>query len=125
MKYEYFLEDLNNLLKSGEILSLFSQDEIKEICEKMLAIDKQRDKSLQTDGSAIALYNFFVSVSVQGTFSAAFIVHVIAFPLKSGHSGTTAHHCVYVPSGRSISELYTKISVFHKCMHTGLDPSVA
>lgn len=57
-----FHEDINDLLKSGEILSLFNAEEIHDICEKMHAIDKQRDKSLQTDGSPKALYNFFVSL---------------------------------------------------------------
>lgn len=57
-----FYEDINNLLKSGEILSLFDVNEIADICEKMLAIDKQRDKTLQTDGSPKALYNLFVSL---------------------------------------------------------------
>lgn len=62
MKHRQFLDDINNLLKSGEILKLFNGDELKEICEKMHQIDKQRDKSLQTDGSPKALYNFFTSV---------------------------------------------------------------
>lgn len=57
-----FLDDISNLLQSGEILRLFDPDEIKDICEKMLVIDKQRDKTLQTDGSPEALYEFFVSL---------------------------------------------------------------
>lgn len=57
-----FYEDINDLLRSGEILSLFSPEEIGDICEKMHGIDKQRDKTLQTDGSPKALYNFFVNV---------------------------------------------------------------
>lgn len=62
IKDSQFLDDINCLLKSGEILHLFSPDEIKEICEKMGAIDKQRDKSLQTDGSPKALYDLFISL---------------------------------------------------------------
>lgn len=62
IKYEQFLDDISNLLLSGEILHLFNVDERKEICEKMLVIDKQRDKSLQTNGSPKALYNLFVNV---------------------------------------------------------------
>lgn len=57
-----FLDDISNLLQSGEILRLFDADEIKDICEKMLVIDKQRDKSVQTDGSSKALYDLFVSL---------------------------------------------------------------
>lgn len=64
MKHRQYLDDINNLLKSGEILNLFNAEELKEICEKMQLIDKQRDKSLQTDGSAKALYNFFTSVRI-------------------------------------------------------------
>lgn len=33
-----------------------------EICEKMRLIDRQRDKTLQTDGSPSQLFNFFVQV---------------------------------------------------------------
>lgn len=62
MKYVQFLDDISNLLECGEVLRLFSQDEIKDICDKMLSIDKQRDKSLQTDGSPKALYDLFVSL---------------------------------------------------------------
>ncbi|KOB68985.1 Dynein heavy chain 7, axonemal [Operophtera brumata] len=43
IKEEGFLEDVNNMLNSGEI-------------------DRQRDKSLQTDGSNTALYTFFVTI---------------------------------------------------------------
>lgn len=62
VKFKQFLNDISNLLQSGEILRLFNSDERKEICEKMLVIDKQRDKSLQTDGTPRALYNLFISV---------------------------------------------------------------
>lgn len=33
-----------------------------EICEKMRQLDRQRDKSMQTDGSPAALFNFFVQI---------------------------------------------------------------
>lgn len=60
MKQESFLEDLNNLLNSGEVPNLFPADEKLELCEKMRAKDRQRDKAQQTDGSPLALFNFFV-----------------------------------------------------------------
>lgn len=104
IKIDDFLEDINNLLKSGEILSLFSQEEIKEICEKMHNIDKQRDKSLQTDGSAKALYHFFISVSDTVAISDAaydFILNKII--LLSGYQRTTSHNIVYVTDWKSIS----------------------
>lgn len=63
IKDESFLEDINNLLNSGEVPNLFSNEEKVEVVEKMAQIDKQRDKSVQTDGSPVALFNFFVTVS--------------------------------------------------------------
>lgn len=63
IKLETFLEDVNHILSSGEVPNLFTTDEKAEICEKMLQIDKQRDKTLQTDGTPAALYNFFLTVT--------------------------------------------------------------
>ncbi|XP_054715919.1 dynein axonemal heavy chain 7-like [Uloborus diversus] len=60
IKDESFLEDINNLLNAGEVPNLFPADEKQEICEKMRHIDKQREKSQQTDGSPIALFNLFI-----------------------------------------------------------------
>ncbi|XP_069698472.1 dynein axonemal heavy chain 7 [Periplaneta americana] len=62
IKEESFLEDINNLLNSGEVPNIFAADEKGDICEKMRQIDKQRDKSAQTDGSPVALFNLFVSI---------------------------------------------------------------
>jgi len=60
IKEESFLEDLNNLLNAGEVPNLFALDERQEICEKMRQIDKQKEKSKQTDGSPLALFNLFI-----------------------------------------------------------------
>ncbi|CAK9814603.1 Dynein axonemal heavy chain 7 [Anthophora plagiata] len=60
IKEETFLEDISNLLNSGEVPNLFPPDEMTDICEKMRVIDRQRDRSMQTDGSPVALFNFFV-----------------------------------------------------------------
>lgn len=62
IKEESFLEDVNNLLNSGEVPNLFPMEEKLEIIEKMRQIDRQRDKTVQTDGSPAALFNFFVTV---------------------------------------------------------------
>ncbi|XP_071052666.1 dynein axonemal heavy chain 7 [Onthophagus taurus] len=62
IKEESFLEDLSNLLNSGEVPNIFSAEEKVELCEKMRQIDRQRDKSLQTDGSPVALFNLFVQI---------------------------------------------------------------
>ncbi|KAJ6652606.1 hypothetical protein lerEdw1_011258 [Lerista edwardsae] len=60
IKRESFLEDINNLLNAGEVPNLFPPDEKQEICEKMRQIDRQRDRTKQTDGSPIALFNMFI-----------------------------------------------------------------
>nr|XP_033343017.1 dynein heavy chain 7, axonemal [Megalopta genalis] len=60
VREETFLEDISNLLNSGEVPNIFAADELTDICEKMRTIDRQRDRSLQTDGSPVALFNFFV-----------------------------------------------------------------
>ncbi|NXY69389.1 DYH7 protein, partial [Glareola pratincola] len=60
IKKESFLEDINNLLNAGEVPNLFAVDEKEEICEQMRQIDRQRDRTKQTDGSPIALFNMFV-----------------------------------------------------------------
>ncbi|CAM5089785.1 unnamed protein product [Natator depressus] len=60
IKKESFLEDINNLLNAGEVPNLFALDEKQEICERMRQIDRQRDKTKQTDGSPIALFNMFI-----------------------------------------------------------------
>ncbi|KAG6798201.1 Dynein heavy chain 7, axonemal [Apis mellifera caucasica] len=60
IKEEIFLEDISNILNSGEVPNIFAIDELSEICEKMRVIDRQRDRAVQTDGSPIALFNFFV-----------------------------------------------------------------
>uniref|UniRef100_A0A2C9JUK5 Dynein axonemal heavy chain 7 n=1 Tax=Biomphalaria glabrata TaxID=6526 RepID=A0A2C9JUK5_BIOGL len=61
IKQESFLEDVNGLLNAGEVPGLFEVDEKLEICEKMRAFDRTRDKNQQTDGSLVALFNLFIS----------------------------------------------------------------
>ncbi|PAA64367.1 hypothetical protein BOX15_Mlig029056g2 [Macrostomum lignano] len=60
IKQESFLEDINNLLNAGEVPNLYATDEKAEITEKMRQIDRQRDKTKQTDGSLVALFNLFI-----------------------------------------------------------------
>ncbi|KAM3188084.1 Dynein heavy chain 7, axonemal [Hymenolepis weldensis] len=60
VKQESFVEDLNNLLNAGEVPNLFPPDEKQEVCEKMRTLDRQRDRSKQTDGSPVALFNYFI-----------------------------------------------------------------
>ncbi|XP_076227546.1 dynein axonemal heavy chain 7 isoform X3 [Nomia melanderi] len=63
IKEESFLEDISNLLNSGEVPNIFMADELAEICEQMKQIDRQRDRSVQTDGSSVALFNLFVQIT--------------------------------------------------------------
>ncbi|XP_047370603.1 dynein axonemal heavy chain 7-like isoform X1 [Vespa velutina] len=63
IKEESFLEDISNMLNSGEVPNIFNNEEKVEICEKMRQIDRQRDRSLQTDGSLVALFNLFVQIA--------------------------------------------------------------
>uniref|UniRef100_A0A4W3JI36 Dynein axonemal heavy chain 7 n=1 Tax=Callorhinchus milii TaxID=7868 RepID=A0A4W3JI36_CALMI len=60
IKQESFLEDINNLLNAGEVPNIFAVDEKQEVCERMRIIDRQRDRSKQTDGSPLALFNLFI-----------------------------------------------------------------
>lgn len=62
IKEESFLEDMSNLLNTGEVPNLFTLEERIDICDKMRVIDRQRDKSMQTDGSPVALFNLFVQI---------------------------------------------------------------
>ncbi|XP_066544073.1 dynein axonemal heavy chain 7 isoform X2 [Amia ocellicauda] len=60
IKRESFLEDVSNLLNTGEVPNLFAVDEKQEICERMRVLDRQRDRDKQTDGSPLALFNMFL-----------------------------------------------------------------
>ncbi|KAL6428105.1 hypothetical protein ACFW04_008466 [Cataglyphis niger] len=62
IKDENFLEDISNMLNSGEVPNIYTAEEKAEICEKMKRIDQQRDRALQTDGSPAALFNLFVQI---------------------------------------------------------------
>ena len=46
-----FMEDVNNILCSGEVPNIFVIDEKIEIIENMRNLEKSLDKSQQTDGS--------------------------------------------------------------------------
>ncbi|XP_031730848.1 dynein heavy chain 7, axonemal isoform X1 [Anarrhichthys ocellatus] len=60
IKMESFLEDIVNLLNTGEVPNLFAVDEKQEICERMRVLDRQRDRDKQTDGSPLSLFNMFI-----------------------------------------------------------------
>ncbi|XP_076039498.1 dynein axonemal heavy chain 7-like [Oratosquilla oratoria] len=60
VKDEVFLEAISSILSIGEVPGLFPADEKHTICDKMRNIDRQRDKSRQTDGSLGALWSLFV-----------------------------------------------------------------
>ncbi|XP_061774430.1 dynein axonemal heavy chain 7 [Nerophis ophidion] len=60
IKMESFLEDIGNVLNTGEVPNLFAVDEKQEVIEKMRVLDRQRERDKQTDGSNLALFNMFV-----------------------------------------------------------------
>jgi len=79
------LEDINNLLNSGEVANLFTIDEKAEICEKMRQLDKQREKSLQvrffinsacTNASeqTVDVYAGFILQCMSGLFNDSLII---------------------------------------------------
>lgn len=57
------MEDVSNILNTGEVPNLFNLEEKNEILEKMRQVDRAKDKTLQTDGSPVALFNMFINVS--------------------------------------------------------------
>lgn len=69
IKEESFLEDVSNLLNTGEVPNLFNVEDKNEILEKMRQIDRAKDKSVQTDGSPVALFNMFIMVCFEGELS--------------------------------------------------------
>ena len=56
LKEESFLEDLNNILNTGEVPNLFPKDEIMQVTEAVNA----RAKKVGMDGSLSDLFKFFV-----------------------------------------------------------------
>ena len=46
-----FMEDINNILYSGEVPNIFTIDEKQEVIENMRQLEKELDKSQHTDGS--------------------------------------------------------------------------
>ncbi len=60
IKDEAFLEDISSLLNIGGVPNLFSSEEKQEICDRMIVLDRRREKSKRTDGSPQALFNYFI-----------------------------------------------------------------
>ncbi|KAL6424720.1 hypothetical protein ACFW04_009998 [Cataglyphis niger] len=56
IKEESFLEDISNLLNSGELIKIFFTSN----CQMLFWYQKCAFRSVQTDGSPLALFNFFV-----------------------------------------------------------------
>lgn len=50
IKEEGFLEDVNNMLNSGEVPNIFGADEKAEICEKMRVVSNLRNYSFASFG---------------------------------------------------------------------------
>ncbi|XP_070559445.1 dynein axonemal heavy chain 12-like isoform X2 [Ptychodera flava] len=58
IKQESFLEDIDNLLNTGEVPNLYAVDEKQEIMEAVRPVAQAGDKN--ADFSPLALFNFFV-----------------------------------------------------------------
>ena len=54
------LKSLMQMIWLSQVPNMFAPDEKQEIADKMRAIDRQKDKSKQTDGSPVALFNMFI-----------------------------------------------------------------
>lgn len=88
MTDDHYVEDINNMLYSGEIPNLYSHEERIDIVENMRTLEKQLDKSVHTDGSGPALFGLFVRrvrenlhiVFAMSPFSDAFRKSIAKFP---------------------------------------------
>ncbi|EGD83038.1 dynein heavy chain 2 [Salpingoeca rosetta] len=60
IKEEAFLEDVNMLLNTGDVPSLYAADEKAEIIERMAQVVKEQ-KLTDVDTTPLAMYNFFIS----------------------------------------------------------------
>ncbi|XP_059098400.1 dynein axonemal heavy chain 7-like [Tigriopus californicus] len=88
MTNEQFIQDLNDILLSGEIPNLFNNDEKLEVIENMRNMEKHLDKYLHTDGSGPALFNLFIRrvkefvhiVFAMSPFSNSFKDYIARFP---------------------------------------------
>ena len=58
-KDEYMLEDINNLLNSGDVPNLFADDELLQVCESMRPLAERSGRL--GDGSVQTLYGFFLA----------------------------------------------------------------
>eukprot|EP00899_Mesostigma_viride_P002516 jgi/Mesvir1/12265/Mv00478-RA.2 len=56
LKSESFLEDINNILNTGEVPNLYAKDEVINLCEAV----RPKAKRAGRDGSAGELYKFFI-----------------------------------------------------------------
>lgn len=111
---EKCLQDIGDLLSTGEISSLFSPDEKLEIIEKMSQIDKQRDKTLQTNGTPTALYNFYLTVN---DFFHGFLCVEILQIAFSGNSRAAACHSMHDTSWRLIPDQCSQVPIHNKLLH--------
>ena len=60
IKETSYLEDIGNMLNSGEVPNIFPVEEKIEIYEKMRNVDKLRPRHLKTDGTPMGLMKLFI-----------------------------------------------------------------
>ena len=58
IKEESFIEDISNLLNTGDVPNLFANDERQQIVDTVMT--QAQDEGKLGDGSALSLYNYFI-----------------------------------------------------------------
>ena len=119
-----FMEDINNILYSGEVPNIFTVDEKLEIIENMRNLEKQLDKSQHTDGSGTG--KFLSKISEKNFKISKFLKFFRTFQaFRETSQGEFTRYNGNEPSIRQFSIFYRKISSFDELLYPKLDASVA
>lgn len=124
IKEESFLEDVGNILNTGEVPNLFNMEEKNEILEKMRQIDRAKDKSIQTDGSLVSLFNMFINVS-SSCFHQGRDVNLIKISFLPAGPRATSHRAGDVADWKLLSESNAEVPSDCQLLHHRFVPVVA
>jgi hypothetical protein len=97
IKLESFLEDINNILNTGEVPNLFAKDETAQVCD-MVAV--RAKKAGAPDGTMAELFQYFVPREL-------------------------AHGAVHVPRRRRVPRAPSEVPVARQLLHDRLVQRVA